>query len=169
MQHKTLEIASETTTDQGAFAAIAAAYTLDRQGDQIIEGAFTETITRWRESGKRLPVHVDHKGGADNVIGSINPATMGEIEGRGLFVEGELDIGQSDTAREAWRLMKAGVMSLSIGYMPTSEHIRPDGVRELRGIDLFEISLVPVPANGDTRILSMKSARPPIQIARFQC
>jgi hypothetical protein len=34
---------------------------------------------------------------------------------------------------------------------------RADGVKELREIDLYEISLTPAPANADTRILSMKS------------
>jgi hypothetical protein len=35
-----------------------------------------------------------------------------------------------------------------------------DGVRELHGIDLFEVSIVPHPASPDTRVLSMKSACP---------
>jgi hypothetical protein len=33
-----------------------------------------------------------------------------------------------------------------------------DGVRELREVDLFEISIVPAPANEDTRLLSLTSA-----------
>jgi hypothetical protein len=35
--------------------------------------------------------------------------------------------------------------------------MRRDKVQELQGIDLFEISIVPSPANADTRVLSLKS------------
>ena len=166
MLHKTLAAVSETT-DTGWFSAIAAAYSVDRQKEQIIPGAFAETTARWRESGKQLPVHYDHKGSADHIIGAINPHTLAETD-LGLVVEGKLDINESELAREAWRSMKNGVMSLSIGYMVTADHKRDDGVRELKGIDLFEVSIVPHPANADTRVLEMKSARP-IQVASFQC
>ena len=64
--------------------------------------------------------------------------------------------------------MKNGVMSLSIGYMVTADDKRADGIRELHGIDLFEVSGVPAPSNPDTRVLEMKSA-PQTQIATFDC
>jgi hypothetical protein len=78
----------------------------------------------------------------------------------GLYVEGKLDIHENEIAREALRSMKAGAMSLSIGYLVTADHKREDGIRELHGIDLFEVSIVPHPASPDTRVLSMKSAPP---------
>lgn len=162
MEHLELKATTRTTDQElGQFAAIAAAYSIDRQREQIVEGAFTETIARWRESGKTLPLHYDHNGSADHVIGSVNPDTMGEIEGQGLFIEGKLDIHDSEVAREAWRSMRNGAMSLSIGYMVSRDHKRSDGVRELHSIDLFEVSLVPIPANADTRVISMKSETAP--------
>jgi Caudovirus prohead serine protease len=51
-------------------------------------------------------------------------------------------------------------VSLSFGYLATDKEMRTDGVQEPRELDLFEISLVPTPANADTRILSYKSASP---------
>jgi hypothetical protein len=41
--------------------------------------------------------------------------------------------------------------------MVTDERERSDGIRELRGVDLFEVTLTPSPANPHTRVLSMKS------------
>jgi hypothetical protein len=55
--------------------------------------------------------------------------------------------------------MKAGRIALSFGYIVTSDFKRDDGVRELLGVDLYEISLTPSPANPDTRVLSMKGER----------
>ena len=53
--------------------------------------------------------------------------------------------------------MKAHRVALSFGFVVTDEFKRSDGIRELREIDLFEISVVPAPANQDTRFLSLKS------------
>jgi hypothetical protein len=61
-------------------------------------------------------------------------------------------------ARQASRLMKNNAVSLSFGYLATDKARCDDGVQELREIDLFEVSIVPAPANADTRILSTKSA-----------
>ena len=47
---------------------------------------------------------------------------------------------------------------LSIPYMVTRSRKLADGVRELIELDLFEISIVPAPANEDTRLLSLKAA-----------
>jgi HK97 family phage prohead protease len=114
-----------------------------------------------------VPVHCDHRGSADHIIGAIDPHTLIEID-EGLLVEGRLDIHEADLAREAWRSMRNGAMSLSIAYVVTADNKRADGVRELHGIDLFEVSIVPGPANPDTRVISMKSA-PAIRIATFEC
>jgi len=160
MEHRkttVLEAKATTTTDQGEFTAIAAAYTVDRVKDQIVYGAFQDTIAAWKASGKQIPLHWNHMGDASNIIGSINPQTMTEQKDVGLYVEGKLDLEDSATAKEAWRSMKAGRMSLSFGYVVTKARMRKDDVQELEALDLFEISIVPNPANADTRVLSLKS------------
>ena len=157
MDHKTRG-ATVTATEQdlGQFTAIAAAWTVDRDHEQIRRGAFSKTIQRWKASGRQVPVHWAHKGEAENVIGSIDPAAMVERQD-GLYVEGTLDLEDSDVAREAWRSMKAHRVALSFGFVVNDEFKRSDGIRELREIDLFEISVVPAPANENTRFLSLKS------------
>jgi Escherichia/Staphylococcus phage prohead protease len=156
LEHKTLETTARTRTELGEFSAIAAAYSIDRDGDQIVRGAFRNTIERWQASGKRIPLHWNHSAVPKDIVGSVDPDSMREIED-GLFVRGKLDIARSDNARDVWELVKNSVVSLSFGYLATDKQNREDGVQELRELDLFEISLVSAPANADTRILSYKS------------
>ena len=158
MEHRKTTVleAKATATDQGAFTAIAAAYTVDRVKDRIIPGAFATTIKAWQASGKMIPLHWNHLGDASNIIGHVNPASMAETS-EGLYVEGKLDLEGSVTAKEAWRSMKSNSMSLSFGYGITKARKAAGGIQELQELDLFEISIVPVPANADTRIISVKS------------
>lgn len=155
MIHKTIKARATTTTDQGSFEAIAAAYSVDRVGDRIVPGAFSKSIERWQASGKQVPLHWNHQGEPEDIIGAIDPATMEETE-LGLKVAGKVDLDGSEKGREAWRSMKAGTMSLSFGYMVVAEK-QADDANELHELDLFEISVVPGPANADTRFLSLKS------------
>lgn len=155
MIHKTIKARATTTTDQGSFEAIAAAYSVDRVGDRIVPGAFSKSIDRWQASGKSVPLHWNHQGEPEDIIGAIDPATMEETE-LGLKVAGKVDLDGSEKGREAWRSMKAGTMSLSFGYMVVAEK-QADDANELHELDLFEISVVPGPANADTRFLSLKS------------
>jgi HK97 family phage prohead protease len=155
MEHM-VKAATVTATDQGEFTAIAAAWTVDRVKDHIVRGAFAQTIQRWQASGKRISLHWNHDGEASNIIGSIDPRIMAETDA-GLRVSGRLDLEDSSTAREAWRSMKNGSMSLSFGYVTTTSRKRNDGINELHELDLFEISIVPHPANPDTRIIEMKA------------
>jgi hypothetical protein len=76
MEHLTIKAAS-TVLDQGSFSAIAAAWSVDRDGDQIVRGAFTETTEQWQLSGKMIPLHWNHSGKASDVIGWVDPAAMG--------------------------------------------------------------------------------------------
>jgi HK97 family phage prohead protease len=155
MEHVTVQLKT-TAVDQGSFTAIAAAYSVDRQGERIRPGAFATTIRRWRESGKVIPVHWDHSRDASAVIGSIDPATMRE-RADGLYVEGELDLEDSEMAREAWRSLKRNRIGLSFGYVVVDQH-EAGGITVLDALDVFEITLTPSPANADTRVLATKSA-----------
>jgi HK97 family phage prohead protease len=185
LTHKTLT-AKATATELGEFEAIAAAYTVDRQHEQIRQGAFTQTIAKWVGSGKQIPLHWNHSGEAADIIGTVDPGSMRETP-EGLRVKGKLDLEDREVAREAWRAMKANSVGLSFGFMVTRKRKRDDGVLELQEIDLFEVSVTPAPANPDTRVLSMKSVgqksdeellaeltgksaaqRAPIQIASFE-
>jgi HK97 family phage prohead protease len=155
MEQKTLQAQTQATTDLGEFEAIAAAWTPDREKDVIHRGAFAGTIRQWRRSGKRLPLHWDHKGDPDKIIGHIDPLSMQERPD-GLYVKGQVDLEGSQLGREAWRLIKSGVVGLSFGYLPTQAKARSGGGRDLHELDMFEVSITPAPMHPDTRILSTK-------------
>jgi HK97 family phage prohead protease len=157
LEHKAVEGTTRVEQDLGEFKAFAATYDVDREKDRIRFGAFENTIARWQASGRRIPVHWAHRGEAKNVIGSIDPATMREVAGLGLYVEGKLDLDESKVAREAWRSMKDNRVGLSFGYM-TVKSRRRDEFNDLLELDLYEISIAPGPINPQTRILEMKSA-----------
>lgn len=148
--------AKATATDQGEFVAIAAAYSVDRANDRIIPGAFGKTIGKWRTSGKQVPLHWNHQGEPEDIIGTIDPSQVEETDD-GLQVAGRLDLANSTKAKEAWRAMKTGSMSLSFGYVVVKATKAADGVNDLQELDLFEVSVVPGPANADTRFLALKS------------
>lgn len=154
MHHKILETKA-VVTDRGEFTAIAAAYTMDRVKDQIMRGAFEKTIADWQGSGKSIPLHYDHRGDPEYIIGSVDPATMREVE-EGLHVGGHIDLEDSDVARQAWRSMKKNRMGLSFGYLPTKA-VKKGAVNELHVIDIFEITVTPHPIHPDTRFLSLKA------------
>ncbi len=111
LTHKAVAATTETT-DLGEFSALAAAYSLDRQNEQILRGAFKATITAWADTGRRVPLHWDHRGEAANIIGSVNPSSMRETD-EGLYVEGELELEDSVVAREVWRSVKNNTVGLS--------------------------------------------------------
>ena len=154
--HTTKAADVTTITDVGEFTALAATYDVDRQGDAIQPGAFARTIQAWRQSGKNVPLHWNHSGDAGDIIGYVDPNSMRETAA-GLQVSGKVDLADSPVAREAWRSMRNNSMSLSFGYRVDKSHPLPDGVKALDEIDLFEISIVPIPASPSTRVLAMKS------------
>jgi hypothetical protein len=69
LEHKRVDANARATTELGEFSAIAAAYSVDHQGDEIVPGAFAKTIDAWRESGKQIPLHWNHRARAEDSSG----------------------------------------------------------------------------------------------------
>ena len=155
MLHKQVATTVEAT-EAGTFVALAAAYTVDRSNERVMPGAFWETIKRWREVGRNVPLHWDHESDPESIVGTVDPLSMEETSD-GLRVEATLDLEESALARQVWRLVKSDSVGLSFGYLVTDERERGD-VRELHKIDLFEVSLTPAPMNPEARVLSWKSS-----------
>lgn len=147
--------ATITEADEGTFVALASTYSTDRQNERVVPGSFRETLRVWMDSGKMIPLAWDHGRGAEDIIGSIDPASVAETN-EGLKVEASLDIEDSERAREAWRSVKGNRVGLSFGYLVKESRTGEDGATELTELDLFEITLTSTPANGDTRVLNFK-------------
>lgn len=136
----------------GQFSGLAWAYDqTDRTGDFIHRGAFAASIERLKKSGNALPLLWDHD--QAHPIGSLEL----EDTDAGLMVHGKLEL-TLEKAREAYQLLKQRVLSLSIGFMFDDQHAEiTNGVREFSQVDLFETSLVTVPAHAGAQIIEVKS------------
>lgn len=77
---------------------------------------------------------------------------------KGLEAVGTLDFDFED-AQHAYKLARAGIAGLSVGFLPGKDGVRlaDDGVLEITGASLAEVSLTVLPANTKARVLSVKS------------
>lgn len=149
MDFKQLSFKTEGVADDGrTFAGFASTPDIDQGGDIVIKGAFGRTIAQrpvvkmlWNHKSDLMPIGVYTK--------------IEEREG-GLYVEGKL----SDTqlGRDAAALLKDGAIdSMSIGYSVTDADYNEDGVRVIKDLELYEVSLVNFPMNEKAVITQVKS------------
>lgn len=129
------------------FAGYAAVFNkLDNGGDVIRPGAFARTL----QNGASVPLLWQHKSGA--VIGRIERI---EEDGRGLRVIGSLN-GDEHGRRVGCLLQRRSLDGLSFGYRVRSAE-RRDGHRELRDLDLVEVSIVSKPMQPLARVHAVES------------
>lgn len=134
----------------GVFSGYASTFnSVDSYGDTVMPGAYKKTLKN-RDRPIRLRWNHWH-----DVIGKWLELREDET---GLYVEGELTPGHSK-AQDVYASMKHGAVDgLSIGYRPIQYRELGDGRRELKEIQLFEISIVEEPADLGARIGAVKSA-----------
>lgn len=138
----------------GRFAGYASVFDLvDSQRDRMRAGAFRQCLKQ-----RAQPVQLLWQHQWENPIGVITALFE---DAHGLYVEGKL-LMEVTKAREAHALLKAGVLrGLSIGYRAKHARRDPDtGVRDLTEVELFEISLVTLPANEAAHVTVVKHAAP---------
>ena len=110
----------------------------------------------FRRIKQKIPMLATHN--FENLIGGYDPENIKETK-KGLEVVGEVDLS-TQQGREKHSLAKNGYLnSFSIGFQANKENIsiNANGNRVFQKVDLYEISLVPVPANPKARITGVKS------------
>lgn len=120
---------------------------VDSDDDIILPGAFADSIRDrmpkmcWQHDSTQIP----------GVWTEANETPQG------LYVKGRL-LGTT-LGNDAYELLKAGAIDrMSIGYSAKDfNYDTATGVRTLKQIDLWEVSLVTFPANDMARITSVKS------------
>ncbi len=145
----TLELKSldETGTFEGRLAVYG---NVDEGGDVIDPGAFTKTLA---EGGGKVPLLWAHDASAP--VGSL---TLTDTP-TALLAKGRLVLSVPK-AREAYELMRAGVVKgLSIGYRVV-KHTMSGEVRRLKELRLFEGSLTSVPMNRAALVTAVKQQEP---------
>lgn len=136
--------------EEGIFSGYGAVFeNIDSGGDIIEPGAFTKTLAEGWERVKVLALHND----CWLPIG--RPVELRE-EPNGLFISGK--ISDTTMGRDVKVLLKDRVLNeLSIGYDPIIFDYDENGIRHLREIKLWEVSVVTWAMNPEAVITSYKS------------
>lgn len=153
IEHKLLSLESSevkfSSDGSGVIEGYASTFGgVDSYGDTVEPGAFSNTIKarqrpiqlRWQHFGPVIGKWVDVK----------------EDE-KGLYVKGELTEGHS-LAQDVHALLKHGAIEgLSIGYFATKAEDNEHGGRNLKEIELVEVSIVESAADLNAKVTDVKA------------
>lgn len=138
-------------SQDGVFEGYASKFGVRDQGGDVVEkGAFKASLSE--RSAKGVKMLWQH-----NPSDPIGVWEEIKEDNTGLFVRGRL-LTSVQKAKETYELMKAGVLDgLSIGYR-TIKALRDDktGFRQLKELDLWEISVVTFPMLTSATVTSVK-------------
>lgn len=155
--YKSFELKS--VSDNGEVEGYASTWTTepDSYGDIVIKGAFTETLEKKAQTGHPFPLCFNHD--LDQIIGAVK-----EIEEDDFGLRIKASFLSSALAQEKRELVKEGIVwQFSFAYnileseAPTEEEKKAGILQKLTKLDLFEVSLVPVPANQTAVVTEIKS------------
>lgn len=156
MTTKTRDFAFELKqiSEDGTFSGYGSVFGVKDSYDEIVApGAFAESLAARKASGVMPALLWQHRSGEP--IGVYTEMVEDNI---GLKVEGKLAL---KTARgsEAYELLKMKAISgLSIGFVSREDSFdRVTGIRTLKKLDLWEVSLVTFPANDAARVQGVKT------------
>lgn len=147
--HAPLEI--KQLDERGTFEGLASVYgNVDLGGDIVEAGAFKEFVKT--------------KDGMIRILDGHNtraPIGKGELTDThvGLAIKGRLNLAVA-RSREVYELMKDHIVDgLSIGFdiLTDGFSVREDGVRVLKALKLWEVSVVPFPMNTSALVSTVKS------------
>lgn len=123
----------------------------DRTGDVIEPGAFKKTIKLMKSGERKVAFLNQHR--MDQPIGVVD--TLKEV-GLTVVFEGRL-AREHSIVKDMLPLLKMGALhSVSIGFNIIDSEMDNDGIRTIKEIDLWELSIVTIPANEKTKITSVK-------------
>jgi HK97 family phage prohead protease len=144
--NKTFKFEVKEMGEAGSFVGLASVYgNVDLGNDVVMPGAFTKTI---HEKGE-VPILWQHDPREPIGIGRISDSPDG------LVIKADLAL-ESPTAAKAYALLKKGVLKgLSIGYDAVRDEIKA-GVRHLKEVALWEVSLVTFPMNQMANVIAVK-------------
>ena len=121
---------------------------IDEGGDVVHRGAFVKSLAR------RVP-RLLWQHDMSEPIGKVLHLDEDEY---GL--RGEFKLSRTTRGHDAYQLLRDGALdSMSIGYIPDEQEFdEKSGIRQLKSVDLLEISLVSIPMNPEAMITAVKAA-----------
>lgn len=169
---KSFAIAAQMSAD-GFVEGYAATFdrTPDSYGDVIAKGAFARTLGEWHaKGGEGLSIPLLYAHNTDDAMHNIGMVTEAHEDEKGLFVHAEFDAG-NPTAQYARKLVQEGRLyqfSFAYAIKDAGTVTLEDGVDayELRDLDLYEVSLVQIPANQNAVVTGIKSDTAEVKAGR---
>lgn len=148
MEQKSLSLDVKAVGDEGEIEGYGAVFgNIDSYGDIIEPGAFRDTLAVRKP--KMLWQH--------NMAEPIGAWDEYREDARGLYIKGRIAI-KTMRGRDAHELVKmGGIDGLSIGYV-TKDYDMDGNNRRLKSVDLYETSLVTMPANTAALVTNVKNA-----------
>lgn len=145
--------------DAGTISGYFSTYdrTPDSYGDIVARGAFTDTIKAREESGHPFPLCWNHD--LDQIIGTVDE--IRDTEKGPLMTASFFD---TPLAQEKREIVKSGCVyqfSFAFTVLEQGPVTLEDGTKanELRKLDLFEVSIVPIPANQNAVATEIKAGK----------
>jgi uncharacterized protein len=127
----------------------------DSYGDIVMPGAFVDSLAQHRRQ-KTMPLMLWGHQAGELPIGDWTDMVE---DGKGLRVQGKIDLADPVGARVHRAMQRKSVRGLSIGYETLDAETDPKrpGVTFLKQLDLWEVSPVNFPANRRAQLTSVKS------------
>lgn len=160
MEHKYKDFTLvKSADDVGTISGYFSTYdkTPDSYGDIVAPGAFAETIQKRKESGHPFPLCWNHD--LNQIIGKVE--SIEDTEKGPLFTASFFD---TTLAQEKREIVKSGVVyqfSFAYDVLEAAPITLEGGIKanELLKLDLFEVSIVPIPANQNAVMTEIKAGR----------
>lgn len=158
MKYKTINFKAD---DTGKISGFFSTYDEepDSYGDIVAPGAFTETIKAREATGHPFPLCFNHN--IDAVIGTVD--SIEDTEKGPLITASFLN---TEKAQEVREMVKSGaIYQFSFAYdakgweEPTEEQKAKGITNVLTKVDLYEVSVVVVPANQNAVVTDIKSGK----------
>lgn len=158
MKYKTINFKAD---DTGKISGYFSTYDEepDSYGDIVAPGAFTETIKAREATGHPFPLCFNHN--MDAVIGTVD--SIEDTEKGPLITASFLNTEKAQEVREM--VKSGGVYQFSFAYdvkgweEPTEEQKAKGIANVLTKVDLYEVSVVVVPANQNAVVTDIKSGK----------
>lgn len=151
---KNFNLEVKSSEDEGIIKFYGAIFgNRDSYNDIIVPGAFKKTLEE--KGAEKIKFLFNHN--TDNIIGKI--LNIQEDE-HGLLCEAKMFLDTQEGKEKFLLLKEKQIDSFSIGYIAKNYEViieKKEKTRYLKDIDLFEISLVLMPANEEAKLLSLKS------------
>lgn len=152
LEFKQIELKESNLDESGFFTGYGSVFGVkDFGGDVVERGAFSGSLSDLSAKGRFPAMLWQHN--HDMPVGAYTKMVEDD---NGLLLEGRLAL-KTRAGSEAYEFIKMGAISgLSIGYTVQERQFK-DGVRHLKQLSLFEVSLVTIPMNDSARINGVKS------------